>query len=144
MASSRSDAPAIAIPANGYYGYQVSGTGYLNFTPNSSTALSRSFVPISPLSLSLSSAISSHPRNIVSRLPLHSTVGLDPTRRPAASASPTAAATAGQAGDDNIKEGDDTVNDGGQDGPDAVDDGHEAGAYGLEDGFDLWDLLGSW
>ena len=46
-------------------------------------------------------------------------------------------ATAGEAGDDDIEEGDDAVDDGGQHSPDAVDDGHQAVADSAEDGFEL-------
>jgi len=48
-----------------------------------------------------------------------------------------ATATAGEAGDDDVEDADDAVNDGGQHGPDAVDDGHQAVADGSEDGFKL-------
>ena len=48
-----------------------------------------------------------------------------------------ATATAGEAGDDDIEEGDDAVDDGGQHGPDAVDDGHQTVADSAEDGFEL-------
>lgn len=47
------------------------------------------------------------------------------------------ALAAGEAGDDDVEDGDDAGDDGLQHGADAVDDGHEAGADGLEDGFDL-------
>lgn len=52
-----------------------------------------------------------------------------------ASVSSPAATAAGQTRDDDVKERDDAVDDGGQDSADAVDDGHEDGADGLEDGF---------
>jgi hypothetical protein len=52
---------------------------------------------------------------------------------------PLAGATAGQAGDDDVEDGDDAGDDGVEDGADPVDDGHEAGAYGLEDLFYLED-----
>ena len=48
-----------------------------------------------------------------------------------------ATATAGDAGDDDVEDGDDAVDDGGQHGPDAVNDGHQAVADGAEDGFEL-------
>jgi hypothetical protein len=48
-----------------------------------------------------------------------------------------ATAAAGEAGDDDVEDGDDAVDDGGQHGPDAVDDGHQAVADGAEDGFEL-------
>lgn len=47
------------------------------------------------------------------------------------------AATAGEARDDDVEQGDNSGDDGLQDGPDAVDDGHQTGADGLEDGFNL-------
>lgn len=45
--------------------------------------------------------------------------------------------TTSHAADNNVKDADDTVQDGLEDGGDAVDDAHQAGADGLEDGFDL-------
>jgi hypothetical protein len=48
-----------------------------------------------------------------------------------------ATVTAGEAGDDDVDEGDDAVDDGGQHGPDAIDNGHQAVADGAEDGFEL-------
>lgn len=50
---------------------------------------------------------------------------------------PTAAAT-GEARNDDVEDGDDAVDDGGEDLTDAVNNSHEASADGLEDGFDLW------
>lgn len=52
----------------------------------------------------------------------------------------SAAASAGQAADDDVEEGDDAADDGLEDGADAVDDGHEDGADRSEDGFDLCGL----
>lgn len=54
--------------------------------------------------------------------------------------SPSAAstsATAGEAGDDDVEDGDDAVDDGVEDGANSVDDGHEAGADGSEDALNL-------
>ena len=51
---------------------------------------------------------------------------------------PPAAAAAGQAGNDNVEQGDDAVDDGRQHGADAVDNCHQAAANGLEDGFNLY------
>jgi hypothetical protein len=48
-----------------------------------------------------------------------------------------AAASAGQAGDDDAKEGDDGVDDGLQSGGNGVNDGHDAVADRAEDGLDL-------
>ena len=59
---------------------------------------------------------------------------LDRARR--APASSTAAA-AGEAGDDNVKDGNDSVDDGLEDGADAVDDGHEGSADCAEHAGDL-------
>ena len=53
------------------------------------------------------------------------------------STSSASRAVAGQAGDDDVEEGDDAINDGGQDSTDSVDDGHEAAADGAEEIFDL-------
>lgn len=50
---------------------------------------------------------------------------------------PSAAAAAREAGNDDVEDGDDAVDDGFQDGADAVDDCHQTGSNGLEDGFDL-------
>lgn len=52
--------------------------------------------------------------------------------------SSAATTAAGEARDDDVEEGDDAVNDGGQDSADAVDDGHEDIADRAEDGFELW------
>lgn len=49
---------------------------------------------------------------------------------------PTAAAT-GEAGNDDVEDGDNAVDDCGKDGADAVYDGHEAGADGLKDRLNL-------
>lgn len=46
-------------------------------------------------------------------------------------------ATAGQAGDDDVEDGDDAVDDGHEDCANAVDDGHEDRADGTEDRGDL-------
>ena len=51
----------------------------------------------------------------------------------AAATPPTAAATAGEARDDNVEEGDDGADDGLKHGADAVDDGHQAGTDGAEE-----------
>jgi hypothetical protein len=48
-----------------------------------------------------------------------------------------AAVAACEAGDDDVKEGDDAVDDGCEDHANAVDNGHQAVADGAEDGFDL-------
>lgn len=63
---------------------------------------------------------------------------LSPTsyRRPRATLTSRAVA-AGQAGDDHIEDGDDTIDDGAQNGTDGVDDAHQAGANGVEDALDL-------
>jgi hypothetical protein len=45
--------------------------------------------------------------------------------------------TTGQAGDDDVKEANDGVDDGGEDGANAIHDSHQAVADGAEDGFDL-------
>jgi len=50
-------------------------------------------------------------------------------------ASTTSSASAGQARNDDVEEGDDGVDDSGADGADGVDDGHEAVADRAEDGF---------
>lgn len=67
------------------------------------------------------------------------------------SAPAAAHAVAGEAADDDVKDGDDAVDDGLDDGGDAIDDGHESRADGLEDRLDLlWSrlatigLLGAW
>ena len=52
-------------------------------------------------------------------------------------ATPPAAAAAGKAGDDDVKEGDNAVDDAGKDGADGIDDGHQAVADRAEDGFEL-------
>lgn len=57
---------------------------------------------------------------------------------------PLAGAAAGQAGDDDVKDGDDAVDDGVQDGADGVDDGHQALADGAEELFDLGVVSGWW
>jgi hypothetical protein len=49
----------------------------------------------------------------------------------------TATAAAGEAGNDDVEETDNGVDDSGQHGADAVDDGHQAVADGAEDGFEL-------
>lgn len=51
-------------------------------------------------------------------------------------APPTAAAT-GEAGNDDVEDGHNAVDDGLEDRADSVDDGHEASADGLEDSLDL-------
>jgi hypothetical protein len=50
---------------------------------------------------------------------------------------PLAYLAACQAGDNDIEDADDAVDDGHQDGADAVHDGHQAGTDGLEDLFYL-------
>lgn len=57
-----------------------------------------------------------------------------------ASFAPTTTAAAGQAGDDGVKDGDDTVDDGFQDSAHGVDDGHQEGADGVEHRCDLEDM----
>lgn len=74
-----------------------------------------------------------------SRAPLHSEIvggwdGLDCT---SPSAPTTSAASAGEAGDDDVEERNDAGDNGLQDRADAVDNGHQTGANGLEDGLDL-------
>lgn len=67
----------------------------------------------------------------------HKSQRLDSTRGGATSPSAAAATTTtGEAGDDDVKEADDGVDDGSEDGGNAVDDGHQAVADGLEDAFD--------
>jgi hypothetical protein len=58
-----------------------------------------------------------------------------------ASTSPTTAVTAGQARDDDVKEGGDGSDDSLENRGNTIDDGHQAGADGLEAGLDLWVLL---
>jgi len=48
-----------------------------------------------------------------------------------------ASATAGQAADDDVEDGQNAVDDGIENGGDGVHDGHESATDGLEDGFDL-------
>ena len=55
---------------------------------------------------------------------------------------PATAASTGEAGDDDVEEGDDAVDDGHEDGADAVNDGHEAVADCAEDGFELEVMTG--
>lgn len=50
---------------------------------------------------------------------------------------PAAAVAACEAGDDDVEEGDDAVDDGCEDHANAVDNGHQAVADGAEDGFEL-------
>lgn len=52
------------------------------------------------------------------------------------SAPAAAHAVAGEAADDDVKDGDDAVDDGLDDGGNAIDDGHESRADGLEDRLD--------
>ncbi len=61
---------------------------------------------------------------------------LDPGRRSHPGAT-LAGAAAGEAGDDDVEDGDDAVDDGVEDAADGVDNGHEAVADGLEEGFHL-------
>ncbi len=51
--------------------------------------------------------------------------------------SPSAATATGEAGDDDVEEGDDAVDDCGQDGTDTVHDCHEDIADCAENGFEL-------
>ena len=72
--------------------------------------------------------------------------GLDST---SASASTSSAAATGQAGNDDVKEGDDSCDDGLKHGTDAIDDGHETRSDGLKDRLDLegrsaWCYWGPW
>ncbi|TGO85709.1 hypothetical protein BPOR_0372g00130 [Botrytis porri] len=62
------------------------------------------------------------------------------TRRTSTS-SLTAAASACQAGDEDIEEGDNGIDDTGENGSDSVDDGHETGTDGAEHACDLWGML---
>lgn len=55
--------------------------------------------------------------------------------------SPTAAASASQAGDEDVEEGDDGIDDTGEDGSDSVDDGHETSTDGAEHACDLERML---
>lgn len=67
---------------------------------------------------------------------------LDPTRmrRPSLhTATPRAAAAAGEARDDDVEEGDNGVDDGLEAGGNGVDNGHDAVADCAEDGLDLWE-----
>ena len=66
-----------------------------------------------------------------------STKGGELDSAPTTSPTPTAA-SAGEARDDDVEEGDDAGDNGLEDGTDAVHNGHEAGADGLQDGLDLW------
>lgn len=50
---------------------------------------------------------------------------------------PLRAEPAGQARDDHVDDGDDSVEDGAEDGADGVDDGYQAGADGVEHSLDL-------
>lgn len=58
---------------------------------------------------------------------------LDRTCRLAA----TSTSTAGKAGDDDVEDGDDSVDNGLEDGTDSVDDSHQGSADGLEHRLDL-------
>lgn len=73
--------------------------------------------------------------------PLHvSSQILDPTCCGVRLASSLALATAvatGEEGDEDVQEGDDSVDDGGQDGANAVDNGHQDAADGLEAALNL-------
>lgn len=60
----------------------------------------------------------------------------DPTSSPFPSSS---TAAAGEAGNDDVKQGDDAVDDGFEDGTNSIDDGHDASTDGLEDRLDLCD-----
>jgi hypothetical protein len=53
------------------------------------------------------------------------------------SAATTATVAAGDAGDDDVEDGDDAVDDGSQHGANAIDNSHQAVADGAEDGFEL-------
>jgi len=64
-----------------------------------------------------------------------------PRHWPGSARPPAAAVATGEARDDDVKEGHDTINDGGEDGADAVDDGHQARADGLADGFKLAEVV---
>ena len=50
---------------------------------------------------------------------------------------PSAATATGQAGNDDVEEGNDAIDNGGEDGANGVDNGHKAISDGGEDGFDL-------
>lgn len=54
-----------------------------------------------------------------------------------ATSPPTAEALAGEAGDDDVEEGDDAVDDGHYYGTDGMDNGHDAVADGAEEGLHL-------
>lgn len=72
--------------------------------------------------------------------PASSPIGHDGSRVVLDRTSPmstTSTAAAGQAGDDDVEEGNDAGDDGLQDGSDAIHDGHEASADGLQDGPEL-------
>jgi hypothetical protein len=58
------------------------------------------------------------------------------SRRP--HSSPVSAVATSEACNEDIEEGDDTVDDGFEDCADGVDDAHEAGTDGAEDALDLW------